>query len=57
MFYLLNSIKCKKCPYKLGVIKCIENPCIKCQDSKRKKHPFPEADIKFNRKQVDKWDF
>lgn len=33
--------KCKTCPYHLGKIKCIHNPCIECNQSNRKTHPFP----------------
>ncbi len=32
--------KCKTCPYKLGLIKCIKSPCPECLLSKRKTHPF-----------------
>ena len=39
-------LKCLKCPYKLGLIKCVQNPCPECKASKSKKHPFPEAEIK-----------
>lgn len=39
-------LKCLKCPYKLGLIKCTSNPCPECKASKSKKHPFPEAEIK-----------
>ena len=42
-------LKCLKCPYRLGLIKCVTNPCPKCKESKRKKHPFPEAEIKENK--------
>jgi len=33
--------KCKTCPCHLGKIKCIHNPCIECNQSNRKTHPFP----------------
>jgi hypothetical protein len=46
MFKLKEPEKCKKCPYKLGIIKAIENPCIACRSSGRKTHPFPESTIK-----------
>ena len=39
-------LKCLKCPYKLGLIRCVQNPCLECKASKSKKHPFPEAEIK-----------
>ncbi|MCR4646597.1 MAG: hypothetical protein K5695_14515 [Oscillospiraceae bacterium] len=32
--------KCETCPYKLGVIKCVRDPCIECRASGRKDHPF-----------------
>ncbi len=40
------KLKCLKCPYKLGIIKCPVSPCPQCLESKSKKHPFPEAEIK-----------
>jgi len=45
---ILKLIKCLKCPYNLGFIKCIVSPCPECLLSKRKKHPFmvPEKNIK-----------
>lgn len=46
MFNMKEPEKCKKCPYKLGIIKTIENPCIACRSSGRKTHPFPEPTIK-----------
>ena len=39
-------LKCLKCPYKLGLVKCIKSPCPECKANKSKKHPFPEAEIK-----------
>lgn len=39
-------LKCLKCPYKLGLIKCVTDPCLECKESKSKKPPFPEAEIK-----------
>lgn len=36
-------IKCLKCPYKLGMVKCTRNPCPACRESGRKNHPFPEG--------------
>lgn len=39
-------LKCLKCPYKLGLIKCPVSPCPQCKESKSKKPPFPEAEIK-----------
>lgn len=38
--------KCKKCPYRLGEIKCVTNPCPKCKASGSKTHPFPKPVIK-----------
>lgn len=37
----IHAIKCIKCPYRLGTIKCVINPCIECLEQKRKTHPFP----------------
>lgn len=39
-------LKCLKCLYKLGLIKCVQNPCPECKASKNKTPPFPEAKIK-----------
>ena len=50
---MINFIKKKKCikfPYKLGVIKCVENPCIECRSSGRIYRPFPEAVVKIIKK-------
>lgn len=33
--------KCLDCPYYLGTIKCIKDPCIECKLQKCKNHPFP----------------
>lgn len=38
-------LKFLKCPFKLGLIKCIQNPCHECKASKSKKSPFPEAEL------------
>lgn len=43
-------LKCLKCPYKLGLIKCVTSPCAECKASKIKKPPFPEVEIKENKK-------
>ena len=40
-------LKCLKCPYCLGTIKCVTNPCPQCKASKSKKPPFSEAEIKY----------
>ena len=32
--------KCRTCPYKLGQIKSITDPCIECKMSGRKDNPF-----------------
>ncbi|MBR3046163.1 MAG: hypothetical protein IKH27_12485 [Oscillospiraceae bacterium] len=37
---LPDGLKCLKCPYYLGQIKCIVSPCRECIMSKRKTHPF-----------------
>ena len=34
------AVKCLTCPYRLGEVKCIKDPCFECMDSKRKTHPF-----------------
>ncbi|MBR6624248.1 MAG: hypothetical protein IKK91_10200 [Ruminococcus sp.] len=47
---LLTKHKCRKCPYKLGVIKFIENPCPECRNSGRKTSPFPEPVVKYKKK-------
>ena len=39
--FRIHALKCVKCPYRLGKIKCIQNPCIECMGQKRKTHPFP----------------
>jgi len=38
--------KCLKCPYRLGYIKCITDPCNECKEKKLKKPPFPEVVVK-----------
>lgn len=35
-----DFLKCRKCPYKLGEVKCKTNPCPECIASGRKKPPF-----------------
>lgn len=35
-----NLVKCIKCPYKLGEVKCKTSPCPECIASGRKKPPF-----------------
>ncbi len=37
---LPDGIKCIKCPYYLGQIKCIVSPCKECISSGRITHPF-----------------
>ena len=32
--------KCKECPYKLGLIKCVTSPCPDCIASGEKTNPF-----------------
>lgn len=39
-------LKCLKCPYKLGLIKSVIDPCYECKASKSKKPPFPKGEIK-----------
>jgi hypothetical protein len=41
--------KCKRCPYHLGLIKTLVNPCIKCRMEKRKTPPFPTPIFKKNK--------
>ena len=36
----MHGIKCLKCPYYLGTIQCITDPCRECVESARKEHPF-----------------
>lgn len=48
--------KCKSCPYHLGMIKCITDPCIQCKLNKMKKNPFPEFHFKKSNKLEDKND-
>ena len=50
----LSMLKCMKCPYKLGLIKCPVNPCPQCISSKSKKPPFPETEIKSNKSIIKK---
>lgn len=38
----LHGIKCLKCPYYLGKIKCLKDPCQECMKRKNKKHPFSD---------------
>lgn len=46
-------LKCLKCPYKLGLIKCVLDPCQEYKASKSKKHPFPEAEMKEDKNATD----
>jgi len=41
--------KCKQCPYHLGLIKTLVDPCIKCRMEKRKTPPFPTPILKKNK--------
>ena len=53
LLFILGSInmkKCKSCPYHLGKIKCITDLSPQCKETKSKKPPFPEAEIKENKK-------
>lgn len=49
----LFGIKCMKCPYYLGIIKCIISPCTECILLKRKKHPFTEMLSDNRRKEAE----
>ncbi len=40
--------KCKMCPYKLGIVKCIVSPCPKCMVSKKRTNPFSKKEEKNN---------
>lgn len=42
----MHALKCLKCPYYLGEVKCNVSPCPQCLESKSKKHPFPEFEVK-----------
>ena len=44
-----DMMKCLTCPYRLGLIKCVTDPCPQCRTSKSRKHPFPEPEIKYDR--------
>lgn len=35
-----DGMKCIKCPYYLGQIKCIVSPCKECISNGRKTHPY-----------------
>ena len=37
-----HKVKCLKCPYYLGIMKCVKSPCKECLLSNRKNHPFEE---------------
>lgn len=36
-------LKCMKCPYHLGIIKCPVSPCPVCKASGRKINPFSQV--------------
>ena len=36
----MHGLKCLRCPYYLGQIKCVTDPCIECVRENRMKHPF-----------------
>ena len=42
----IKQLKCIRCPYHLGLIKCVRDPCRECMESKRKTHPFQHVDFK-----------
>jgi len=44
-------LKCSVCPYKLGIIKCVVNPCIECRMRNSSEHPFPDIKIIHENKQ------
>lgn len=37
--------KCADCPYRLGRVQCVKDPCPACRASGRKRHPFAEPQI------------
>lgn len=43
-------LKCMTCPYKLGTIKCVVNPCIQCSQSGRESHPFRQDSVMIHEK-------
>lgn len=45
-------LKYFKCPYKLGLVKCVKSPCPECKASS-KKPTFPEAEIKEDKNATD----
>lgn len=42
--------KCKECPYKLGTVKCVENPCLQCIESGSSTNPFGKYVEKYDNK-------
>lgn len=42
----IKQLKCIRCPYHLGYIKCVRDPCAECMKSKRRTHPFQDLDFK-----------
>ena len=44
----IKQLKCIRCPYHLGYIKCVRDPCIECMQSGRKTHPFGNFKAKSN---------
>ena len=35
-----HELKCLKCPYYLGIVKCVKSPCVECLLTQKKEHPF-----------------
>lgn len=38
--------KCADCPYRLGRVQCVKDPCPACRASGRKRHPFAEPVVR-----------
>ena len=38
--FMYNLPKCRLCPYRLGTVRCIKDPCPRCRKSKSRENPF-----------------
>lgn len=38
--FMYNLPKCRLCPYRLGTVRCIKDPCPQCRKSKSRENPF-----------------
>ena len=36
----MHGLKCLRCPYYLGQIRCVTDPCVPCVTENRMSHPF-----------------